>query len=114
MHSYFCLSVCPVATTTVSETTRLACQTVPVLSPVLALLGGSDAITVPAFLGLEQLFAKLRIAGGKGARSRILKRFVYLVAIWGKRSQIGSPTLREASYALLCEKRNRYGEGFRV
>jgi hypothetical protein len=28
-----------------------------------ALLGVSDVITIPAFPGLEQLFAKLRIAG---------------------------------------------------
>jgi hypothetical protein len=41
----------------------LACQTNPGLSTALALLGLSDVITIPAFLRLEQLFAKMRIAG---------------------------------------------------
>jgi hypothetical protein len=54
---------CLVATTTVGKTPQLACQTIPVLSPVLALLSGSVVITITAFLGLEQLFSKMRIAG---------------------------------------------------
>jgi len=38
------------------------CQTIPVLSTVLALLALSDVLTILVFPGLEQLFAILRIA----------------------------------------------------
>jgi len=38
-------------------------QTTLALSTILALLGSSDVITIPAFPGLEQLLLKMRIAG---------------------------------------------------
>ena len=54
---YFCLYGCPVAMTIVGETTRLTCQTIPVLSTVLPLSGCTDAITRPttATVSLQKL-----------------------------------------------------------
>lgn len=58
-----CQCVCPVARTVAGEKNRLLCQTIPVLATALALLALSDVLTIRAFPGLEQLFAKMRIAG---------------------------------------------------
>lgn len=40
----------------------LPCQTIPVLSTVLALLAHSDVLTIPSGWKLEQLFFIMRIA----------------------------------------------------
>lgn len=51
--------------TALGEKNRLGCQTIPVLSTVLALLALPDVLTIPTFRELEQLFLKMRIAGSK-------------------------------------------------
>lgn len=48
--------------TALGEKNRLGCQTIPVLSTVLALLALPDVLTIPTFRELEQLFLKMRIA----------------------------------------------------
>ncbi|MFO7145400.1 hypothetical protein B9T16_30300 [Arthrospira sp. PCC 8006] len=51
-----------VATTSTGGQTPLRCQTNLAFSTALALLGFSDAITIQGYWGLEQFFAKMRIA----------------------------------------------------
>lgn len=59
---YFYLGACPVATTSAREKNSLQCQTNLAFSRALALLGFADIITIQVSRGLEQFFAKMRIA----------------------------------------------------
>ncbi|WP_206755986.1 hypothetical protein, partial [Limnospira platensis] len=55
---------CPVAMTSTGGKNRLESQSHLAFSTALALLGFLDVITIQGCWGLEQVFAKMRIAGG--------------------------------------------------